>query len=404
MSSPRSAVALLRSLDLMPDGPTRWGEPVRSRDPGVLLVEMAGRVDEAPIDVKAVKAWIERVPGLLLDGARPAPTQLADRLASFWLPQETVLYVARTSKSLGARAASLFGTPLGDRRPHPGGHWLWTLLERDKLRIWWAETSSPEEHEDALFDAVTADVDAATAERLRTFGPVLPWANLTASAGDAKRTGLTGSLLAEADTPSAGTATASRPTTSTGARGTTSKTGSRASTRTTSTRARVTSVRTKAPPPNARPAAQLTASGLAALQAELQELTTVRRPEVILRVKNARELGDLRENADYEAARNEQAFLEGRIRELEQTLRTAVVINTIDSGAVHLGSHVEVEVEGLRTTLHIVGSSEADPGEGRISDVSPVGRALLGHRAGDEITVQAPGRQVHYRVLAVSAG
>jgi hypothetical protein len=86
MSSPRSAVALLRSLDLMPDGPTRWGEPVRSRDPGVLLVEMAGRVDEAPIDVKAVKAWIERVPGLMLDGARPAPTQLADRLASFWLP------------------------------------------------------------------------------------------------------------------------------------------------------------------------------------------------------------------------------------------------------------------------------------------------------------------------------
>jgi transcription elongation factor GreA len=147
----------------------------------------------------------------------------------------------------------------------------------------------------------------------------------------------------------------------------------------------------------------MTAAGLAAMEAELLELTTNRRPEVILRVKHARELGDLRENADYEAARNEQAFLEGRIRELEQTLRTAVVARSQDSGVVHLGSRVEVEVEGLRTTLHIVGSSEADPGQGRISDASPVGRALMGHRAGDEVVVQAPGRQVHYRVVEVSA-
>jgi hypothetical protein len=68
MASPRSAVALLRSLDLMSDGPTRWGEQVRSRAPGVLLVEVAARLDTAPIDITAVKAWVERVPGLRLDG------------------------------------------------------------------------------------------------------------------------------------------------------------------------------------------------------------------------------------------------------------------------------------------------------------------------------------------------
>src|SRR5690349_16386217 len=151
MTSPRSAVALLRSLDLMPDGPTRWGEPVRSREPGVLLVEVAGRHDEAPLDITAIKAWIERVPSLRLDGERPTPTQLAQRLASFWLRQQTLVYVGRTAKILSGRAASLFATPLGDRKPHSGGPWLWTLTGREQLRIWWAETRSAEEYEDGLF-------------------------------------------------------------------------------------------------------------------------------------------------------------------------------------------------------------------------------------------------------------
>lgn len=396
MASPRSAVALLRSLDLMSDGPTRWGEPVRSRAPGILLVEAAARLDTAPIDITAVKAWIERVPGLRLDGERPTPTQLLDRLATFWLPQETVVYVGRTAKSLNARAASLFATPLGDRRPHPGGHWLWTLLQRDQLRIWWAETGSPEEYEDGLSDAIASEVGATAAERLRSLGPILPWANLTSATGEAKQTGITGSLLAEGEAPATapprqGPAARKPPT-------------APPKPRAASSRPRVTGVRTTAPPANAAPAAQLTASGLAALERELRELTTVSRPEVILRVKQARELGDLRENADYEAARREQSFLEGRVQELEQTLRNAVVITTQDSGLVHMGSRVEVEVEGLRTTLHLVGTSEADPSEGRISDASPVGRALLGHRAGDEVVVQTPGRQVVYRVIGVTAG
>jgi transcription elongation factor GreA len=390
-------VALLRSLDLMPDGPTRWGEPVRSREPGVLLVEVAGRLDEAPIDITAVKAWIERVPGLRLDGERPTPTQLAARLASFWLPQQTVVYVGRTAKSLSGRAASLFATTLGDRKPHSGGRWLWTLAGRDQLRIWWAETPSAEEYEDGLFEAIAADLDAEVAERLGGSGPVLPWANLTSATGETKRTGITGSLLAEGEAP-ATTARPASPAPKAAAASTRRAPTSGAS------RARVTRVKASAPPPNAPPAAQLTASGLAALQAELTELTSIKRPEVILRVKQARELGDLRENADYEAARREQSFLEGRIQEIEQTLRNAVVITTQDSGAVHLGSWVEADVEGEPMTLHIVGPSESDPTQGRISDASPVGKALLGRRAGDEVVVQTPGRQIRYTIIEVRAG
>ncbi|MBX3031656.1 MAG: transcription elongation factor GreA [Chloroflexi bacterium] len=417
MSAPRSAVALLRSLDLLPDGPVRWGERVRSSSPGVLLVEVPARLDVAPIDITVVQAWLERVPGLRLDGERPKPTELADRLASFWLPQQTVAYVGRSSKSIGGRAASLSGTLLGDRRPHTGGHWLWTLRNVAELRIWWAETDAPEEYEDAIAAAIAEDADEETRARLALAGTVLPWANLTSAAGEAKTTGITSAQLADGETApapvagrvvpgaSASGATSSATSRSTG-RGSTSRTGSRTTTgRGTAGRASSTSrsapARVTQPPAGARPAVQLTASGLAAMQQELHELTTVRRPEVILRVKHARELGDLRENADYEAARNEQAFLEGRIRELEQTLRTAVVIQTVDPGTIALGSRVDVEVEGLATTLHIVGSSEADPASGRVSDVSPVGKALMGHRAGDHVVIQAPGRQIHYRVVDV---
>ena len=128
-------------------------------------------------------------------------------------------------------------------------------------------------------------------------------------------------------------------------------------------------------------ATHLTADGLKALESELEEMRTVTRPEVILRVKAARELGDLRENADYEAARNEQSFLEGRIRSLEQMVRSAVVIELDRTGEVMLGSTVRVDMDGDEVTFHIVGSTEADPANGRISNQSPIGKAILGHRA-----------------------
>ena len=208
MSSPRSAVALIRSLDLLPDGPIVWGQSVPSRSPGIFLVEVPARTDEAPIDIVAVRDWLERVPGLMLDGERPTATQLAARLASFWIPEQTVVYVGRTSKSLAARVSSLLHTPLGDRKPHPGGHWLWTLRDLPKLRIWWAETTAPEEYEDGLASAIAADVDASVAAVLAEFGPILPWANMSSATGEAKRTGITGAQLAEGEAP----AVAPKPT------------------------------------------------------------------------------------------------------------------------------------------------------------------------------------------------
>jgi transcription elongation factor GreA len=225
---------------------------------------------------------------------------------------------------------------------------------------------------------------------------VLPWANLEAVTGERKATGLTGSLLADEDVPAAA------PTASPAA-GRTSATPRRATS--TATRARrAPAAQSRTSSAAARPVPEptrLTEAGLAALQAELEGLRTVRRPEVIARVKSARELGDLRENADYEAARNEQSFLEGRIQALEQQLRTVVVIPGATDGRVALGSTVIAEVQGEPVEFHLVGSREADPASGRISDVSPVGKALMGREAGDEVVVRTPGHDVTYRIIEV---
>ena len=130
----------------------------------------------------------------------------------------------------------------------------------------------------------------------------------------------------------------------------------------------------------------------------------MRRPEVIGRIKAAKELGDLKENADYAAAREEQSFLEGRIAAIEQTLREATVIEVADgaSGRASIGSTVTIEDDdGIRTTFTIVGSTEADPAAGRISNVSPVGRALLGGRVGDDVVVATPRGEARYRIIEV---
>jgi transcription elongation factor GreA len=120
-----------------------------------------------------------------------------------------------------------------------------------------------------------------------------------------------------------------------------------------------------------------------------------KRPEVIARIKSAKELGDLKENADYSSAREEQSFLEGRIAAIEQVLRDATVIEVPVGEAaarVTVGSNVTVEEEdGTVSTFAIVGTTEADPAAGRISNVSPVGRALLVRSAGDDVVVTTPG-------------
>ncbi|MGA2513164.1 MAG: transcription elongation factor GreA [Candidatus Limnocylindrales bacterium] len=148
----------------------------------------------------------------------------------------------------------------------------------------------------------------------------------------------------------------------------------------------------------------MTAEGLEALHVELEELTTRRRPEVIGRIKAARELGDLSENADYEAARKEQSFLEGRVQQLEQMIKSAVVIEASSQGGseVVLGSTVVVETaKHGEETFTIVGSAEADAASGKISFTSPIGRALMGRHPGETVSIQVPSGTVDYRVVEV---
>lgn len=148
----------------------------------------------------------------------------------------------------------------------------------------------------------------------------------------------------------------------------------------------------------------LTPEGLKKIQEELEYLRTVKRKEVAARLRAAlEEGGDLTENAEYEAAKNEQAFVEGRIQELELLLANAKVIEEAPRDAVDVGCTVTVEEEdGTVATYTIVGQAEAAPQEGKISNESPLGQALIGHKAGDEVEVRAPGGSFKVRILKIA--
>jgi transcription elongation factor GreA len=390
----RGGAALLRALGLVADGPVLWGTAVASRRPGVFVVERAAPAASAPLDGGVLRRWIERVPGMRLDGEPPTQGTLASRLAAFWHPDQTVLYVGRTAKALGPRVAAMYVTPLGSRRPHPGGHWLKTLADLERLRLWWAETDAPEEYEDAVL-GLFAESLAGPSPSPPPAGASLPWAVLEWPTGLRKATGIEAALV-DQDTGLTRVAAAASSSMSGQAR-------RRAPGRPTATaaRPRAQHPRSVPPPPGEPRATHLTAAGLASLREELDRLVRIERPAVIERVKHARELGDLRENAEYHAAREEQSFLEGRIRHLDERIRTAVIIEGAVDGSVVIGSTVTLEHDGERSELTIVGSTEADPAQGRISQVSPVGRALLGHRAGDEVVVRTPGHEARYRIVEV---
>jgi transcription elongation factor GreA len=138
----------------------------------------------------------------------------------------------------------------------------------------------------------------------------------------------------------------------------------------------------------------LTKEGKEELEKRLEYLKVVKRAEITERIKTARDFGDLSENAEYDAAKNEQAIIEGEIVEIEAKLKYAVIIqeNTAKKGTVSLGSKVEILDEETKEilTYEIVGTTEADVEQGRISNESPIGNALLGHKAGDTITVKVP--------------
>ena len=154
-------------------------------------------------------------------------------------------------------------------------------------------------------------------------------------------------------------------------------------------------------------AVYLTQEGYEKLEQELNELRTVRRHEVAERLRLAlEEGGDLVENAEYDDAKNQQAFVEGRIQHLENLLSRARIIEEQahdgPADAVRLNSFVTIQEDGYEPeTYHVVGPAEADPHEGRISDASPLGRALMGTRPGDKVTVKAPDGNFEVVVLSV---
>ncbi len=147
---------------------------------------------------------------------------------------------------------------------------------------------------------------------------------------------------------------------------------------------------------------KLTKSGVEKLKAELEDLKKVKRPAVIDRIKRAKDYGDLSENAEYEDARNEQSFIEGRIQEIEHMLKYSEIIENHKGGEVGMGSIVKVEMDGDKMEYEIVGSTEADPIAGKISSDSPIGHALVGAKSGEKVTAKTPGGEIEIKIVSVA--
>lgn len=146
----------------------------------------------------------------------------------------------------------------------------------------------------------------------------------------------------------------------------------------------------------------LTKEGLAELKAELNDLKGNKRKEVAIALKEAKEFGDLSENTDWDDAKSRQVFIEGRIAELEGILKHAKVIEKPSKHMVGVGSVVEVQLEEDEHTFQIVGSAEADPEEGKISDESPIGKALIGKKVGEHAEVDIPAGTITYKIKKIS--
>ena len=155
----------------------------------------------------------------------------------------------------------------------------------------------------------------------------------------------------------------------------------------------------------------LTPDGYKKLQAEIENLSTVRRREVAERIRIAREFGDIAENAEYDSAKNDQAHLEARIATLEERLGNARVVTKKEitaaqrSGEVSVGTKVKLKDMASNKSFeyHIVGSAEADPAEMKLSNESPVGKAIIGHKKGDVVEVSAPRGTLKYKIMEIKA-
>lgn len=147
---------------------------------------------------------------------------------------------------------------------------------------------------------------------------------------------------------------------------------------------------------------QITQAGYDQLKTELDDLINRQRPANIARLQHARAMGDLRENSEYSASKEEQGLIEGRIQELQQLIENSVVIDTSDRGnTVQLGSEVIVEVNGKKDTYYIVGEYEADPMNKKLSQSSPIGKALLDTKVGDQVSVDVPVGKMTFKILEI---
>ena len=148
----------------------------------------------------------------------------------------------------------------------------------------------------------------------------------------------------------------------------------------------------------------LTEEGLEEIKNELEDLKLVKRPAIIQALKDARAQGDLSENAEYEAARNDQAQVEARIQELEAMIEKAEIIKEVDTTSVSLGTKVTIEYldDNEQEEYSIVGSKEADPFTNKISNESPIARAILGHKVGETVSVDSPNGKYDVKVVSIS--
>ncbi|MFA5927421.1 MAG: transcription elongation factor GreA [Patescibacteria group bacterium] len=146
---------------------------------------------------------------------------------------------------------------------------------------------------------------------------------------------------------------------------------------------------------------EMTATGLDHLKKQYDDVHQ-KLKDIAGRIKEARDLGDLSENAEYQEAKNEQAFLLGREAELEQKIKSAKVVAKCDDGVVGVGCRVKIEGNGNTMTFEIVGPDEVDPLAGRISPESPIGSAIRGHRSGETVQVKTPGGVTEYRIVEVN--
>lgn len=184
-----SARKLIEGVGLAASGPVTWGASVACNEPGVYVIETPAPISEAPLSDRLIEAWLARVPATRVDGLTASVASLRERLAESWVPEEAVVYIGRAGGAVAGRVWDFYRTPLGDPRPHAGGHWLKALTNLAELRVWWAASDDPVTAEEALL--------AAFAVR-HPSGPTLPFANREDAAKVRKPHGISRSTLPRA--------------------------------------------------------------------------------------------------------------------------------------------------------------------------------------------------------------